>query len=418
MLYWMTHPLVVFSGIGLGVFIGMHDPALGLILAPFGDIYLALLEMCVVPILMAAIISGLGRLLGPKAPKIHLYRLLFFFPLGLALASAIGIGTGLWMQPGQDIKSLDRSVLGRLVTQGEESRGDTEKASGGHLVQVLKDMVPRNVVAAMSRGPNLSILMFSILFGAALGLSRTTGAEAVLLFMEGLYQVFLKLIFWVLYGLPFGLMGLYAGQFSRSDPQIFFVLKDFIAACALGTGLLLTLYLGIVRSVSGVSLAFILKSLRKTLMLAMTSSAFATIPTALRAMQEKLHIPADGSGLVYPLGINLNRHGSVFQFALASVFMAQLYGLPLDGERLVVIWVGSMIAGMAALSGLPGMGLLAVVLGFLGLPSNVAIILMTTIDGFIVPMVVLVTVVANFTLTVLVCKDSTSDSQPQPSPVP
>jgi len=401
---WLLNPWVVLSSVLIGAGIGIYQPELGIKMAPIGDIYLALLEMCVLPILVSAIISGLGRLLGSKTRPIRLSRLFLVFIAGLMLASAVGIASGLLLEPGSGLDQEARAVLGRQLESVERLESSTVTITRPTIGALIMDIVPRNIVAAISQGPSLAVLFFAIVFGCALGLLRTPAAEMALTFVEGVYGAFLKIIFWILYGLPIGLIGLFAGQISRMGPDIMWVLMDLVLACALSAVVLLIIYsIAIWRAVGGPFLATLLV-FKQTFVIALTASAFATIPSALHALHSGLKIPRSTADLVFPLGINLNRHGSVFQFALAAVFMAQLYSVPLDAQSLTTIWIGAIFAGMAALGGLPGLGMLALVLQFLGLPSEVAIILLTSVDSLMVPMLVLVSVYANCALTVLSCK--------------
>lgn len=400
---WMMNPLVVSSAILIGISIGIFQKEWAIKLALIGDIYLALLEMCVLPILVSAIVSGLGRLLGNKNSLIQLTRLLIVFVSGLMLASAVGLGFGLLMQPGSNMNHEDRITLGRQLISKEQLQTDQETTSPTDLGQIIVSIIPKNIFASISKGPSLAVLFFSILFGCALGLVRTQATETVLTLLEGIYSSFLKIIFWILYALPIGMIGLFSGQVARSGPDIFLVLSDLVLACALSTIVLLSVYTFIIWYRVGTPLFPTLKLFQQTFTIALTSSAFATIPSALQALNKGLGVPKETAHFIFPLGINLNRHGSVFQFALASVFMAQLYSMPLDFGTILIIWLGSMLAGMAALGGLPGLGMLAIVLQLLNLPSQVAIVLITSIDSIMIPMLVLVSVYANCAMTVLVC---------------
>ncbi|MEO5377002.1 MAG: dicarboxylate/amino acid:cation symporter [Magnetococcus sp. DMHC-6] len=413
LLKWLISPPIIFLSVCTGVTIGIYNKPLAYFLAPAGDIYLALLEMCVLPLMVTAIISGLGRLFSPQAPRIPPVRLLIVFLAGLMLASAVGLSVGLLVKPGSGLNQKDREVLGRQLQADFFSDTSLEsKKSPSSLLPMLMQMVPRNIVAAMSLGPNLGVLFFSILFGTALGLMQTPAAQAVLLVMEGIYGVFLKIIFSVLYGLPFGLIGLFANQIAQTGPDILQVLLRLIVACALGSLFLVIIYaLAIWWRVRG-SFATIFLKFQQTLVIALTSSAFATIPTALSTLQNDFKLPNDTTNLIYPLGINLNRHGSVFQFALAGVFMMQLYDIPIHPEHVIITWIGSIFAGMAALAGLPGLSMLAIVIQLLNLPSQVAIVLISSIDTILLPMLVLLTVFANCVLTILVCHKPQSLESP------
>ena len=400
----LMSPWMVLASLLAGTWIGTHDQELAAKLAPMGDIYLALLEMCVLPILVTAIVSGLGRLLATRSPMINPNRLLAGFVGGLMLASAVGLTAGLLIKPGDGLDRDDRATLGQQLKKMESDGVDFEEEPRPDFSQVVMAMVPRNIVAAISKGPSLAVLFVSVLLGCALGLQRTPGAEAALTMMEGIYGAFLKIIFWLLYGLPLGILGLFSGQIAKTGPEILLVMFDLLLACAAAAAFLMVMYALVIWRVLRQPFWATVGVFRQTFVIALTASAFATIPSTLQALHKGLGVPKNVADLLFPLGINLNRHGSVFQFALAAVFMSQIYDTSLDPATLAIIWVGAILAGMAALGGLPGLAMLAIVMQLLGLPSQVAAILLTSVDLFMIPMLVLVSVYANCALTVLACR--------------
>jgi Na+/H+-dicarboxylate symporter len=104
-----------------------------------------------------------------------------------------------------------------------------------------------------------------------------------------------------------------------------------------------------------------------------------------------------------PLGMTINPPASVLQFAISSLFIAQIYGMELGFNELTIIFVGSILAGLASSStpSIIGLSMIAMILDPLGLPSGVAIILLVAIDPVIDPIITALNVQANCTLAVI-----------------
>ena len=403
-LNWLLSPWAIFSGIILGCIIGLKFKGLAYNLAPFGEIFLSLLQMCVIPILVTAVISSLARLIKTGMTGRYIRRLIIIFALGLIIASMVGLSAGFFGRPGVSLDESSRITLGKLISQYEmEASGKEEPISSG-LMGFFKRMVPSNVFTAFSHGQTLSILFFCILFGIALGFVSTPAGKEALSVIEALYDAFQKLISWVMYILPFGLCCLFASQISQVGFTVFKALIKFVGLCYLSAVILMLFYNCLIWWKKKGSFFGPLLALRETLVVAFgTSSSFAAIPSALRCLQNNLKINKGTTNLVIPLGININPQGSVMYFALSTILIAQIYNVSLGSQGFMIALIGSVLAGMGA-TGVPGAGalsILALILGPLGLPSQTAIILLIAIDPIIDPILTMTTVHANCAATVL-----------------
>ena len=227
-------------------------------------------------------------------------------------------------------------------------------------------------------------------------------------FIDVLYDALLRIITWVMYGLPFGLCCLLAYQIAQIGLDIILSLLKLVIFSYLCALILIGIY-GIAMWIKiGGPFLRSFAALKETFVVALgTSSSFATIPSALRCLQEKLHLDVQATRLVVPLGISLNPHGTAMYFAISAVFFAQLYNISLSAPALAIILVGSILAGIAA-TGAPGAGalaMIALVLEPLGLPVATAVILLTAVDPILDPMITLTTVHANCTAATMVAKD-------------
>ena len=401
---FLLSPWLVFSGLIFGVLIGIYNKDLALKIVPFGDAYLSLLQMCVLPILITAVVSSFGRLLNSGEAGRYLLRLGVVFIVGLVIAGIIGVSAGIVTRPGSEISQTIKVALGKKIAEEELSIRKTEEKPVGSKRMFL-DMIPANIFKAVSEGRSLAVLFFSILLGIALGLVRSNSSSVALTVVDAFNDAFLKIIGWLMYALPIGLLAIGAGQIARFGLELLFPLLKLIVVAYACLLVMLVGYSFIIWSKVGGSYRKSVAGLKETLMVALgTSSSFAAIPSALRGLRDGLGLERNTTNLVVPLGISLNPHGSIAYFGITTIFMAQLYGVEIGFYGLIMVLIGSILGGIAGTGapGVVGLSLIAYSLNYLGLPTQVAIILLTAIDPIIDPVVTLTNVYGNCASTVLV----------------
>lgn len=407
-LNWLLSPWTIGAGMISGVLIGWQYRELAFRLAPLGEAYLSLLQMCIIPIMITAVLSSLGHLLISGEAAAYMGRLLVVFIIGLLIATVVGLTVGMITKPGASLSKKAQVTLGKKIAETETTSFDPSKSAKPDLLGFVKEIVPNNVIRAIGQGKNLSVLFFTILLGIAIGLIRSPAGKTALDFIDVFYDALLRIIIWVMYGLPFGLCCLLAYQVAQIGTDVILALLKLVIFCYLCAFILIGIY-GIVMwiKVRGSFLRSFI-ALKEAFVVALgTSSSFATIPSALHCLQDKLHLDVNATRFVVPLGVSLNPHGTAMYFAISTVFIAQLYNTSLSVPALIIILVGSILAGIAA-TGAPGPGalaMIALVLEPLGLPVATAVILLSAVDPILDPIITLTTVHANCTAAAMVAKD-------------
>jgi len=402
---------------GIGVFIGVEYRELAVNLSILGEVYLALLQMCIIPIMITAVPSSLGQLLISGEATAYVGKIFVVFLVGLLIASAVGLGVGIIAKPGAKLSKSAQVTLGKKITETniKGSLSEKKKPSSPAILNFFKEIVASNIVGAISKGKNLPVLVFFILLGIALGLIRSPAGKNVLEIINVFYEAILKIITWIMYGLPFGLCFLLASQISQVGLDIMFALLKLIISTYICAFIMIALYALVTwLKMRRGSFFRSFVALKDTFVVALgTSSSFASIPSALNDLENKLYLDKKVTKLVVPLGINLNPHGAVVHFALSSVFIAQVYGVSLNPSSWIIILIGSVLAGLAA-TGAPGAGalsMISVVLHPLGLPVSTAIILLAAIDPIVDPILTLTTVHANCSATTLIAEKEPAQEQ-------
>lgn len=405
---FLLHPATIFLGMGIGIYIGLNNARLATVLSPLGEIYLNLMKMCVLPIMITAVISSLGRLFSSKSAKDLIQRLILVFVIGLLVAGAVGLGVGLIGDPGGHLDEKTKIVLSKEVANTEiKSGGIVESREDKGMLEFIRQMIPTNVFNSISLGKNLPILFFCVVLGVALGLLRSNRGEAALRVADAIYEAMLKVMSWIMYGLPFGLCFLFANQIAQVGLDILFALLRLVILYYIAAFIMIILYTIIIWQRVGGSLFRSLVAIKDPLIIALgTQSSLAAIPSALQVLHKNLKLDKETTNLVIPLGISLNPHGNVLHFSIAGVFIAQLYGQHLGLEGIIILLVSSILAAIAS-SGAPGvvaLTMLALLLEPLGLPVAVAIILLTAIDPIVDPILTMLNVHGNCAVSALLAK--------------
>ncbi|MCP3927352.1 MAG: dicarboxylate/amino acid:cation symporter [Desulfobacterales bacterium] len=393
---WLLSPWAIFISMAIGILIGAYQKDLAGTIAPFGKIYLSLLQMCILPVLLCAVASSLGKLVKSNEAKGSIKKMVIIFSIGLFAASVLGILAGIIGQPGNGLNEETQAVLGRLVQKTGSNLNlemfffqENPMAKGApSLVDFFVKIIPPNVVESMSSGRNLQVLFFAVMLGVAAGFIPQRESDNLLMSLEGTYLAFSKVIKWAMYILPFGLCCLMAEQVSQIGVEILMAMTKFVATfilCALFIFLLCTL---IIWRRSKRKISEVIIELKEPIIIALgTRSSLATIPSCLEALHTKLGFDKTNTNILVPLGVTLCRFGSIVYFALATIFITQLYDVQLGTQGYIIALIGSILAGMAT-SGATGvltLSMMILVLEPLGLPFEAVLVLFIAIDPIIDP---------------------------------
>ena len=372
----------------VAVALGLWLPRLAIALKPVGGVYLALLQMCSLPLVICGVISSIGRILRDGESKRYLGRLVLVIAGGLFLTAALAVVLGLAVRPGSGLSTEASHTLGRLLSdsefQGVTANMEHKPVS---FVDFLASAVPRNIFAALSHGSQLPILFFSLVLGVALGFTGTLKSQQTIESFEATFDALIKLIEWLLYLLPIGLISLLAPQIAEAGFGVFVAMLKLIVL--VNVAALVSLLVGNVIIARRTDRPYftVLRQLIDCLLIAFaTKSSFAAIPSALSAMQ-RLGMSKNTTDLVIPLSVSLNPIGNVHYYTLSAIFIAHLYGVSIPVSSLFILLIGGVLAAVAgsALPSAAAIGVISILLEPLGLPVGAAVILIMAIDPFIDP---------------------------------
>ena len=390
----LRSPWAILISVILAVYVGTTHKTFATTLAPLGELYLGLLKMCVLPILLAAITTSIGRLMRSSHAAQYIRRILIVFPLSLLTASGLTVVIAALLGPGRNLSGQTLEALGVLVN---DSGIDLEMALSGPipieeeapgLSNFLLNLVPHNIFDALSQGDTLKVLVFSIVVGISLGLVRDRVTKPCFDILEAIYRTFNQLIHWLTIILPIGLFSLLAHQLSQQGLEVILSMINFLITAILVFLAIYILSTLVVWHQAKKPLIQILAALREPTILALaTSSSLACLPSSIEKLSNVLKFDRQTVNLVTPLSITICRFGSVIYFAIGSVFVMQLYDTPITIGNVMIVIVGSIFAGMATsgVTGILTLTMLGIVLEPLQLPLEAVLVLFVAIDPIMDP---------------------------------
>lgn len=431
--YTLIYSVAMLAFIIAGVWIGFYYPDLARTLSPWGRLYISFLKMCILPIIITSIISSIGRIYHQPHFRNYIKRFLAVLGIFLILIAAYGILFAVFTKPAAYLNPQARFEMGKLIAKAESSedsdfsaekvihiyKPDKDTKKGKILVFLLK-VIPSNIFKSLNSEEMLKVVFFACFLGIALGFTPRKLSAPIFDISLGLFTAFQKIIHWVMYILPLGLLCLLAGQIVSTGPSVLIGMTSFIGIFYSGVFILVFINSLILWRLSGVSYLKSLSYLKETMLIAFgAKNPFIAMPVAIKSLKEDFHLEQTSVNLLIPLNFTLFGFGFVFTFAFATIFFVQLYDVPINLLSGLILLVACIFATIAA-AGAPTViaySLLALTFDPFSIPVQPAIIIMLAIQSLLAPGGVLLTVQTNCALTALVTKKERKKIPPSQHPL-
>lgn len=335
---WMIIALI--AGIIAGfIFNSVGIP--GSIIRPFGDIFIRLVKMLVVPLLISSIIGGtcamndmrkLGRV-AVKAIVLYILTMMIAMIFGIIVANIVKPGVGLTISAADATTYEGKGFNGVLAT--------------------LVAIVPDNVVGAMASGDLLPLIFFSVFFGVcmtALGEKVKPLADGINRFTE----VMFKMTAYVMMYAPIGAFALIAATVADHGLAVILPLgKMILTVYGSIIAFIFLVYAPMLKFSAGIGVRQFISAEEEPLLVAFsTTSSMAALPSNIRASQ-KLGLSDDVASFLIPLGNTVNMAGAAMYIAIVSNFVAQVYGMDLSmGQQFHIVFTALLLSIGAV--GIPG----------------------------------------------------------------
>jgi len=421
---------------------------------PFGNIFISLLKMIAVPLVLFSIISGvislkditkLGRM-GLKTLGLYLITTLFAVTLGLVFVNIIKPGEHqddsirvenriayeLWLadnpnvQRVDDLRLLDNPKYAQKTAEvsarlkGEKYNDwvtDKMNKKAGTVnkgpLSALEDVFSSNIFRSLADSKMLQIIFFGIFFGVVLSMIPKDKAKPVIGLVEGLNEVFIKMVMVIMKAMPFFVFALMAGQIVKaagSDPakftelMKFYLWYGFVVIFGLVT-MAFVVYPLIVKAMAGMGFGKFLGGVRDAQITAFsTSSSVATLPVTMDCLENNIGASKSTASFVLPIGATVNMDGTSLYQAVAVVAMAQFHMIDLSiAQQAIIVGTATLASIGAAAIPSAGLVLMMVVLESVGLnPAWIAIIF--PIDRILDMCRTVVNVTGDATVTTIIAK--------------
>lgn len=370
--------LKVLIGLGLGVVLGvLLGPDLQWVsastvsvitawLALPGQIFLAVIQMIVVPLVIASIVRGLASNNNPAALKQNGGIALIFIMASTALATVIGIGLALGIQPGQYVPSaelVDAVVPLQASVQGFPALDE--------LPNKVLSIIPKNPLASMVSGEMLQVILFAAILGAALLSIPAAQSKPLFDLLGALQDVSIRIVSWAMQLAPLAVFGLITKLVANLGINVLAGMAVYVCTVVLGLLLLSLFYFMIIKFTSKLLILDVFNKVKELLLLAFsTSSSAAVMPMTLQVTENDLRIRPDIARFLIPLGATINMAGTALYQGVATVFLAQIFNVELSLTSYLFV-VTMAVAASIGSPATPGAGIviLSMVLEGVGIPA-------------------------------------------------
>lgn len=344
-----------------------------------GQLWLRALKMLAIPMIFAALVVGIGELDPRRLGRIGL-KTLGYVVATSTVAVVIGLVFVNVFQPG--------------ATDSEHLRALAYDLAGGKAVVAAPDqtaaemvvaLVPDNPVKAAAQGDMIGVLVFGLFVGIGAALVRSPGTQRFVEVMQGLYDIAMRLVLWLVKLAPIAVACLVFTTMTKLGVEILLNVAAFVAVVV---GALLTqmvvVYPVLLKSFARTSPLAFFRAIRLAMGTAFaTASSNATLPTSLEVAEQELALPRGIARFVLTAGSTMNQHGTALFEGVTVLFLAQLFGVELGlGQQASVMFI--CILGGVGTAGIPAGSLpvVAMILSMFGIPEA-GLALVLGVDRFL-----------------------------------
>src|ERR1700736_5116227 len=334
-----TLPLQMFAGLVVGCILGLLDPDLGKQLLPVGQAFIKALRMIVIPLVFSSIALGIynmGRELAVLGRIVGIAFVWFVTAPGVCILAGLLINA--LFHPGV---GADLSIVGQ-VPKNAGLKID--------LVGFLLDLVPANIVAAMAEQKVLQVLLFGILFGAALASIGQVGHDVAKV-LAGVQAAMMQIVRWVIMLAPLAIAAVMAWLFASQGTSVLIALAKLVGSLYVGL-VVIVLVMWLVLLAIGHNPLVITRRIAQPLLLAFTTrSSETTLPIHMEIL-ERMGTSNKVVSTVIPLGYAFNQDGTSLYVSLAVAFVVEANHISLDWPAMLTI----IVTGLLATKGMGNVG--------------------------------------------------------------
>ena len=355
------------AGVVVGIILGYGSPETSKAFADntkfFGDLFIRLLKMIVVPVILFSLIAGAASIDPARLGRVGV-KIMAYYLLTSALAVTIGLAFANVFRPGEGM-----NIVGAAAVQGKA-------AAAPSLVTTILNIVPTNPAESIAKGDVLPIIFFAVLFGLAISYVKvsnnaTVAKGAGMLFdvCNAAAETMYKIVRGIMEYAPIGVFFLIAIVFAQQGAKALGPLLLVTLTVYIGLLVHLVITYGGFLAVWKLGFFKFLKGANEAMITAfVTRSSGGTLPVTMRVSEENLGVPRNISSFTLPLGATINMDGTAIYLGVCAMFIGYATGTPLTMDQQLIVIVTATLASIGT-AGVPGAGaiMLLMVLESVGL---------------------------------------------------
>lgn len=345
----------IFLGIGLGIAFPYNPESPSFMHQAFeviGQMFIRLVAMLVIPLIISSLIIGVtslgdGRQLGKMGLKTIMY-----FALTMVIASTIAASIGYLVQPGANFP------LGFDLNTGIAPIQVNAQAHITDLKELLLNLIPQNPIESLARRDLVPVIIFVLIFGTALAFIGDT-ARPFIAFFEAVFAATMRMVDWVMIFAVPGVFALAFTAVSHGGPVLFQKMMPYMGAVVLALLVqIMVVYPVLLYVFARVNFMSLYRAISEAILVAFgTASSSATLPVTLACIERRAGVSNRIASFVLPAGVSMNMNGTTMFEVISVMFLAQLYGIPMDVSTVITIVILSIIASIGA-AGVPAAGMI------------------------------------------------------------
>lgn len=373
---WILIAMVIGIVVGYGMHFGMEEGARKEVadnLKILTEIFLRLVKMIIAPLVFSTLVVGIAKLgdmktvgrVGGRALLWFMSASLISLLLGMVLVNLLEPGVGLQLQASGDAAD----VIG--------------KTGSFTLKDFIAHLFPKSIIEAMATNEVLQIVVFSIFFGVACA-SIGDYAMPVVKLLESVAHVILKMVGYVMNFAPLGVFGAIAAVIAIHGLGVLSTYAVYIGQFYLGLALLWLILLGVGFLFLGRRMKELMRRILQPITIAFSTTSSEAVMPKLMEELERFGCKDRVVSFVLPLGYSFNLDGSMMYMTFASLFIAQVYDVPLAHDLpMQLTMLLTLMLTSKGIAGVPRASLVVVAatLGMFGVPVE-GIALILPIDHF------------------------------------
>ncbi len=358
----------IFIGLGLGIFTGLvFGQTIVPVARPLSHIFLRLLRMAIMPLVVTSILSGVVSIgSGKGLGRLGLKTLLYY-----TTTTVLAILTG------QILVNIFKPGVGAQV--GLEKDVEAITASEQSISELLSRIIPTNPFEALAEGEVLPVIFFCIFFGYFVTQLQEPLKEKISSVIQAAFEAMMKMTHFIVWFAPLGVFGVNAEIVATSGLEAFKSLGFYflIVVVALSWHVLVNLPV-LMKLVGGVNAYKHYRGMSAAMVTAFsTSSSMVTLPLTIECVTKRSRVSQKIANFTLPIGATVNMDGTALYECVATIFIAQAYGIDLSFSQQVLVVITAVLASIgAAAVPMAGLVMMSIILQAVGLPlEGVGIIL-------------------------------------------